>query len=53
MQGRPVEDAGFVHVIHRFDELVHIALNSVLCYIMTAPTDELIDVHIHELKHKR
>ena len=53
MHGRPVEDASFVHVIHCSDQLVHVALDSVLCHIMTAPADELIDVHIHELKHKR
>ena len=49
----PVEDACFVHVVHGFDQLVHVAPDTLLCNIVAAASDELIDVHVHQLKHQR
>ena len=48
----PVEDTSFVHVIHCLDELIHVTPDPFLCHIMTATAYELIDVHVHELKHQ-
>ena len=48
-----MEDPSLVHMIHGFDELIHIPPYPVLCHIMAAPAYELINVHVHELKHKR
>ena len=48
-----MKDASLVHVIHCFDELIHVALDPFLCHIMAAPAYELIDVHVHELEHQR
>lgn len=48
-----MEDASLVHVIHGFDELIHVPPYPVLRHIMAAPANELINVHVHELKHKR
>ena len=49
----PVKDTSLVHVIHCLDELIHVPPNPFLCHIMTATAYELIDVHVHELKHQR
>ena len=48
----PVKDTSLVHVIHCLDELIHVPPDPFLCHIMTATAYELIDVHVHELKHQ-
>lgn len=48
-----MEDTSLVHVVHGLDELVHVTPYPLFCHIMAAPAYELIDVHVHELKHKR
>lgn len=48
-----VEDAVAVHVVHALHELVHVVLDPVLCNVVPPPSDELIDVHVHQLKHQR
>lgn len=48
-----MEDACFVHVVHGFDKLVHVAADTLLSNIVAAASDELIDVHVHQLKHQR
>ena len=48
-----MENSSLVHMIHGFDELIHIPPYPVLCHVMAAPAYELIDVHVHELKYKR
>ena len=48
-----MEDACFVHVVHGFDQLVHVAPDTLLCNIVAAASDELIDVHVHQLKYQR
>lgn len=48
-----MENASLVHVVHGFDKLIHVPAYPVFCHIMAAPTYELIDVHVHELKYKR
>ena len=45
-----MEDAVAVHVVHRLGELIHVNLDSVFGNIMSAPANELIDIHVHELK---
>jgi hypothetical protein len=45
-----MEDAVAVHVIHRLDELIHVALHAVLGDVVPPPADELVNVHVHELK---
>jgi len=47
-----MEDAISVHVVHRAHQLVHVVLDAVLSYIVPPAPDELVDVHVHELKHK-
>ena len=47
-----MENASLVHMVHGLDELVHVAPYPVLCHVMAAPAYELIDVHVHELKHE-
>lgn len=48
-----MEDPSLVHVVHGFDKLIHVAPYPILCHIMATPAYKLIDVHVHELKHKR
>jgi len=48
----PVKDTSLVHMIHCLDELIHVPPDPFLCHIMTAAAYELIDVHVHELKHQ-
>ena len=47
-----MEDAVAVHVVHGLNELVHVALHAILCHVMPPATNELVDVHVHELKDK-
>lgn len=48
-----MEDAVPVHMVHGFDQLVHVTLEAVLRYVVTAAPDQLVDVHVHQLKHQR
>ena len=48
-----MENPSLVHMIHGFDQLIHISPYPVLCHVVAAPAYELVDVHVHELKHKR
>lgn len=48
-----MEDPSLVHMVHGLDELIHVPPYPVLCHIVAAPAYELIDVHVHELKHER
>jgi len=47
-----VEDAVSVHVVNRFDKLVHIVLNSVLRQVMPFAFDSIVHVHVHQLEHE-
>lgn len=48
-----MEDSITVHVVHGFHELPHVAPHKIFCQVVPPASDELIDVHIHELKHER
>eukprot|EP00967_Tisochrysis_lutea_P006869 scaffold8222_cov21-Tisochrysis_lutea.AAC.1 len=48
----PVEDAVAVHMVHGSHQLIHVVADAVLCHIVPSAPDELIDVHVHELKHQ-
>ena len=41
-----------MHVVHGFDELVHVALDPVLGEVVPPPPYQLIDVPLHELEHQ-
>mmetsp|Transcript_5980 Transcript_5980/g.17996 ORF Transcript_5980/g.17996 Transcript_5980/m.17996 type:complete len:257 (-) Transcript_5980:263-1033(-) len=46
-----VKDAVPVHVLDRADQLVHVPLHSRLGKVLPPPADELVYVHVHQLKH--
>ncbi|KAL3917804.1 MAG: hypothetical protein SGPRY_006260, partial [Prymnesium sp.] len=45
-----MEDAVTVHVVHRFEQLVHVALDPSFGQVVSSPADELVDVHVHQLE---
>ena len=47
-----MKDPIAVHVVHRLDELVHVALHAVLSKVVPPPPDQLVDVPLHELEHQ-
>ena len=42
-----------VHVVHRLDQLVHVAPDPVLRQVVPPPADQLVDVHVHQLEDER
>ena len=48
-----VENAVSMHVINRFQELIHIVLDAILWKIVSFTLDCIIHVDVHQLKHKR
>jgi hypothetical protein len=48
----PVKYTIAVHVVDGFEELVHVLPYSVLWKVLGTAPDELIQVHVHELKDK-
>ena len=48
----PMENAIAVHVVHRLEQLPHVALGALLRHIVAAPPNQLVDVHVHQLKHE-
>ena len=42
-----------MHVVHRLEQLIHVVLDALLLQVLPPPTDELIDVHIHQLEDQR
>lgn len=48
----PMKDAVAMHVVHRFEQLPHVALGALLRHVVAAPPNQLVDVHVHQLKHK-
>ena len=49
----PMENAISMHVINRFEQLVHIVFYTVFREIMSLPLDCIIHVDIHQLEYKR
>lgn len=47
-----VEDAVSVHVVNRFDKLVHVVLHSVLRQVVPFAFDSVVHVHIHQLENQ-
>ena len=48
-----VENAVPVHVVDTFHELVHVVQHLVFRKVLAPATDQLINVHFHQLEHKR
>jgi hypothetical protein len=46
-----VKDAVSVHVVDRFQKLVHVVLHSVLRQVVSTAFDSIIHVHIHQFKN--
>lgn len=47
-----MEDSVAVHVVHGFHELPHVAPNKILRQIVPPASNELINVHIHQLENE-
>lgn len=45
-----VIDAVFMHVIYRFEDLIHVEFHSLFRQVMSPALYCLVHVHIHELK---
>ena len=45
-----MENAVSMHVINRFNELVHVILDSIFWEITASTLDSVIHVHIHQLE---
>ena len=43
----------YIYIYIYTRNLVHIALDAGLGQVLAAAADELVDVHVHELKHQR
>ena len=43
----------FMHVVNRFQNLVHVILDALLGQVLPAPFDCLVHVHVHQLKDQR
>ena len=47
-----MKDAISMHVIDRFDELVHVILDSAFWQVVTSTLDSVIHVHVHQLEYE-
>lgn len=47
-----MENAILVHVIYRFNDLVHVEAHSGLGQVVTASFNRLIHIHVHEFEHE-
>lgn len=41
-----------MHVVNRFQKLEHVVLHSVFWEVMTPSLNSVVEIHIHQLKHK-
>ena len=48
-----MENPVAVHVVHGPHKLVHVRLDVVFRHVVASPTDQLVDVHVHELEDQR
>lgn len=48
-----MKNAVAVHVVHSFDQLLHLVLNPGFRQVVPASTDGLLHVHVHQLEDKR
>ena len=46
-----VKDPIPVHMIHRFDKLIHVAFYTILGKVVPAAPNELVDITLHEFKY--
>lgn len=48
-----MEDSIAVHVVHCFRQCIHELSYPRLAEVVSPATDELVDVHLHQLEHER